>query len=82
MAAELAQQEHPSPHELFSTVEEMIIMDGTTVISVDDADAHYARTAAAGANIVCEPVNRPYGVREYGASDPAAQIWWFKSPLG
>src|SRR5262245_520951 len=28
MAAELARQEHPSPQELFSTVEEMIIMAG------------------------------------------------------
>ena len=155
MAAELAQQEHPSPQELFSTVEEMIMMGGTvhgttgflmyddidaaheyivrvfgltagqiwksdegftefgevrageqviglhpaggtsyrsprsagavtgtTVISVDDTDAHYARTVAAGANIVCEPVDRPYGIREYGASDPEGQIWWFTSPLG
>lgn len=155
MASELAQQEHPSPQELFSTVEEMISMDGsvhgttgflmyddvdaahdyivrvfglapgqilksddgfteygevrageqviglhpaggksyrsprsvdavtgTTVISVDDVDAHYARTVAAGANIVCEPLDRPYGIREYGASDPEGQIWWFASPLG
>jgi MerR family transcriptional regulator, thiopeptide resistance regulator len=155
MAAELAQQENPSPQELFSTVEEMIIMDGTvhgttglllyddvdaahdyivrvfglasgqvwksdggvtqyrevrageqviglhpaggkgfrsprsvdavtgtTVISVNDTDAHYARTVAAGADIVCEPVDQPYGIREYGASDPEGQIWWFQSPLG
>ena len=155
MAAELAQQKHPSPQELFATVEEMISMGGTvhgttgflmyddvdaaheyivrvfgltagqiwksddgftefgevragdqliglhpaggtsyrsprsagavtgtTVISVDDVDAHYARTAAAGANIVCEPLDRPYGIREYGASDPEGQIWWFTSPLG
>jgi DNA-binding transcriptional MerR regulator/uncharacterized glyoxalase superfamily protein PhnB len=155
MAAELAQQEHPSPQELFSTVEEMICMDGTvhgttgflmyddvdaahdyvvrvfgltagqiwksddgftefgevrageqviglhpaggttyrsprsvdavtgvTTISVDDVDAHYARTVAAGANIVCEPLDRPYGIREYGASDPEGQIWWFTAPLG
>jgi MerR family transcriptional regulator, thiopeptide resistance regulator len=154
LAAELAQQEHPSPQELFSTVEEMI-MDGTihgttgllmyddvaaahdyivqvfgltsgqiwksdegfteygevragqqviglhpaggttyrsprsvdavtgvTAIFVDDVDAHYARTLAAGATIVSEPVDRPYGIREYGASDPEGQIWWFQSPLG
>src|SRR5215831_3880714 len=155
MAAELARQEHPSPQELFATVEEMIGMDGTvhgttgflmyddvdaareyivrvfgltagqiwrsddgftefgevragdqliglhpaggtsyrsprsagavtgtTVISVDDVDAHYARTVAAGVNIVCEPVDRPYGIREYGASDPEGQIWWFQAPPG
>ncbi len=155
MTAELAQQEHPSPQDLFATVEEMLTMDGTihsttgllmyddidaahdylvrvfglttgqlwksddgfteygevrageqviglhpaggtsyrsprsagavtgvTAISVDDVDAHYARTVAAGPTIVCEPVDRPYGIREYGASDPEGQIWWFQSPLG
>jgi MerR family transcriptional regulator, thiopeptide resistance regulator len=155
MAAELAQQEHPSPEELFSTVEEMITVDGTVhgttgflmyddvdaahdyivrvfglasgqiwksdegvtqygevrageqviglhpaggksyrsprsvdavtgtmVIAVEDVDAHYARALAAGAKIFCEPVDRPYGIREYSAEDPEGQIWWFKSPLG
>jgi MerR family transcriptional regulator, thiopeptide resistance regulator len=55
---------------------------GVTVMSVDDTDAHYASAVTAGANIVCEPVNRPYGIREYGAIDPEGQIWWFQSPLG
>lgn len=57
-------------------------MTGVTAISVDDVDAYYSRTVAAGANIVCEPLDRPYGLREYGASDPEGQIWWFTSPLG
>jgi DNA-binding transcriptional MerR regulator/uncharacterized glyoxalase superfamily protein PhnB len=155
LAAELAQQEDPSPGQLFATVEEMIMMDGiiqgttglllyddvdaahdyivrvfglasgqawtsddgvtqyrevrageqviglhptgakgfrsprsvgavtgTTVVSVDDTDAHYERSVSAGANIVCEPVDQSYGIREYGASDPEGQIWWFQSPLG
>ena len=156
MAAELAQQDSPSPEQVFSTVEEMIMMDstihgttgllmyddvdaahdyivrvfglasggvwksadgdtefrevragdqviglhpagasgfrsprsvdamvtGVTVISVEDTDAHYARSVAAGARIVCEPVDRSYGIREYGAADPEDQIWFFTSPLG
>lgn len=155
MAAELAQQDSPSPEQVFSTVEEMIMMDstihgttgllmyddvdaahdyivrvfglasggvwksadgvtefrevragdqviglhpagangfrsprsvdavtGVTVISVEDTDAHYARSVAAGARILCEPVDRSYGIREYGAADPEDQIWFFKSPLG
>jgi len=155
MAAELARQGAPVTQELFATVEEMLIMDGTvhgttgllmyddidaaheyivrvfgltagqlwksddgfteygevrageqviglhpaggtsyrsprsagavtgvTAISVDEVDAHYARTVAAGATIICGPVDRPYGIREYGASDPEGQIWWFQSPLG
>jgi MerR family transcriptional regulator, thiopeptide resistance regulator len=55
---------------------------GVTAISVDDVDAHYARTVVAGATIVCEPTDWAYGIREYGASDPEGQIWWFQSPLG
>jgi DNA-binding transcriptional MerR regulator/uncharacterized glyoxalase superfamily protein PhnB len=155
MAAVLAQQEHPSPQDLYATIEEMITMEGTvhgttgflmyddidaareyivrvfgltagqvwksedgftefgevrageqviglhpaggkryrsprsvenvtgvTVIQVDDVDAHYARTVAEGANIVCEPIDRPYGIREYGAEDAEGQIWWFTCPLG
>jgi DNA-binding transcriptional MerR regulator len=54
---------------------------GMTVVTVDDADAHYARAAAAGAQIVKEPVDQPYGVREYGARDLEGHLWYFHSPL-
>jgi MerR family transcriptional regulator, thiopeptide resistance regulator len=152
MAAELAQQENPSPEQLFSTLEEMTMLDGIrsttgllvyddisaaqdyivrvfgltagvmerdtegnvgyrevragdqviglhpsskdfqsprsagtvtgmTVIAVDNADAHYARSVDAGAQIVEEPVDQPYGIREYGARDPEGQLWFFHSPL-
>jgi MerR family transcriptional regulator, thiopeptide resistance regulator len=155
MAAELARQDNPSPAQLFATLEEMTMLDGTihsttgslvyddigaardyivrvfgltpgsldrgpdgqvihgevragdqvimlhpagskdyqsprslgavtgmTVITVDDADAHYARSLEAGADIVEEPLDQPYGVREYGARDPEGQLWYFHSPLG
>jgi MerR family transcriptional regulator, thiopeptide resistance regulator len=52
-----------------------------TVISVEDADAHFARSRAAGADILKEPVDQPYGVREYGARDLEGQLWYFHSPL-
>jgi MerR family transcriptional regulator, thiopeptide resistance regulator len=52
-----------------------------TVVNVDDADAHYARSRAAGADILKEPVDQPYGVREYGARDLEGQLWYFHSPL-
>ena len=44
MAAELARHEDPSPEEMFSTVEEMIMMDGTIhgttgLLIYDDVDA-------------------------------------------
>jgi DNA-binding transcriptional MerR regulator len=52
-----------------------------TVITVDDADAHHARSVQAGAMIVEEPADQPYGVREYGARDPEGHLWYFHSPL-
>jgi uncharacterized glyoxalase superfamily protein PhnB len=52
-----------------------------TVIAVDDVDANHARSAQTGAVIVEEPVDQPYGVREYGARDPEGQLWFFQSPL-
>jgi DNA-binding transcriptional MerR regulator/uncharacterized glyoxalase superfamily protein PhnB len=153
MAAELTHHDSPSPDELFSTLEEMIMLDSTvhnttallvyddlaaaheylvrvfgltagelardangvvvhgevragdqviwlhpaadgyrsprtlgavtsmTVVAVDDADAHHARSVAAGATIIEEPVDQAYGVREYGARDPEGQLWYFQSPL-
>ncbi len=153
MAAELTKHDNPSPEQLFSTLEEMTMLDGTihsttgmlvyddlaaafdyivrvfglaagpveyddeghvvhaevragdqvimlhpsgwefhsprtlggvsgmTIIAVDNADAHCARSVGAGADIALEPTDRPYGVREYGARDPEGQLWFFHSPL-
>jgi uncharacterized glyoxalase superfamily protein PhnB len=87
MAAELARQDSPSPEQMLSTVEEMTMMDstirGTTgLLMYDDVtDAHYARSVAASARIVCEPVDQSYGIREYGAADSEDQICYFQSPL-
>jgi MerR family transcriptional regulator, thiopeptide resistance regulator len=55
---------------------------GMTVVAVDDADAHYARSVGAGAEIIEEPVDQPYAVREYGARDLEGQLWFFHSPTG
>jgi uncharacterized glyoxalase superfamily protein PhnB len=44
---------------------------------VDDADAHCARARAAGALILREPTDQPYGVREYDALDQEGQEWYF-----
>lgn len=67
---------YQSPHALGGAVTAM------TVIMVDDADAHHARSAGAGADIIKEPVDQPYGVREYGARDLEGHLWYFHSPLG
>jgi uncharacterized glyoxalase superfamily protein PhnB len=52
-----------------------------TVIAVEDVDAHYAGSVQVGADIIVEPMDQPYGIREYGARDPEGQLWYFQSPL-
>ncbi|MFQ5528128.1 MAG: VOC family protein [Thermoanaerobaculia bacterium] len=55
---------------------------GELVVRVDDVDAHYEQARAAGAEIEYEPMDQPYGVREYGAIDPEGHRWAFVTPLG
>jgi uncharacterized glyoxalase superfamily protein PhnB len=51
------------------------------VVFVDDVDAHFQHARSAGARIDSEPVDQPYGQREYGARDLEGHRWWFASPL-
>jgi uncharacterized glyoxalase superfamily protein PhnB len=53
---------------------------GLTVV-IEDVDAHFARSRAAGANVDSSPADRDYGLREYAARDPENHRWWFSSPL-
>ena len=46
-------------------------------VAVDDADAHYERAKAAGAEIVREIEDTPYDSREYTAKDPEGHVWSF-----
>jgi uncharacterized glyoxalase superfamily protein PhnB len=46
-------------------------------LAVENPDAHHARAVAAGADIVAEPTDQPYGSREYAARDPEGNVWAF-----
>ena len=46
-------------------------------VAVEDADAHYERAKAAGAEITREIEDTPYGSREYTALDPEGHVWSF-----
>jgi PhnB protein len=46
-------------------------------VYVDDVDAHHARAAEAGATILTEPEDMPYGDRRYDAEDLEGQRWSF-----
>jgi uncharacterized glyoxalase superfamily protein PhnB len=48
-------------------------------VIVDDVDAHHARAKAAGAAIVEEPNDLPFGHRRYTCDDPQGHQWSFAS---
>ena len=52
---------------------------GWSYVTVDDLDTHHGRAAAAGAEIVMEPVDLDYGSRDYAARDPEGNLWSFGS---
>jgi len=54
---------------------------GTMAIMVDDVDVHYRLAVSEGATIRYEPVDQPYGYREYSAVDPEGHLWSFMKPL-
>jgi uncharacterized glyoxalase superfamily protein PhnB len=43
--------------------------------SPEEVDAHHERAVAAGADVVQELVDQPYGSREYAVRDPEGNIW-------
>ena len=46
-------------------------------VIVDDPDALHDRAKAAGATIVMELTDQPYGSREFAAEDPEGNVWSF-----
>jgi DNA-binding transcriptional MerR regulator/uncharacterized glyoxalase superfamily protein PhnB len=50
-------------------------------VMVDDVDAHFRHALEQKATIEYEPVDQPYGYREYGARDSEGHLWSFMKPL-
>ena len=48
-------------------------------VYVEDLDAHFERSRAAGAEIVEAPADQDYGDRRYGVRDPEGHQWFFAS---
>jgi DNA-binding transcriptional MerR regulator len=53
----------------------------SVALMVDDVDAHFRHAKAEGAVIDYEPVDQPYGYREYSARDSEGALWSFMKPL-
>ncbi|WP_434599810.1 VOC family protein [Streptomyces sp. A5-4] len=50
------------------------------IFSTDDCDAAFERIRAAGAEVLQEPVDQPYGVRDCAFRDPAGNMLRFHQP--
>jgi PhnB protein len=48
---------------------------------VEDADAAMARALRAGARLVMEVADMPYGDRQGGVEDPCGNLWWISQRL-
>jgi MerR family transcriptional regulator, thiopeptide resistance regulator len=53
----------------------------TMAVMVDDVDEHHRLVKAKGGQIVYEPVDQPYGYREYSARDCEGALWSFMKEL-
>lgn len=51
------------------------------IFQTDDCDALFAKARAAGAEVVQEPKDQPYGVRDCAVRDPSRNMVRFAQPL-
>ncbi len=73
---------HPeSPDFNLSSPRNLEGSTATMAVIVDDVDAHHEFAAERGAEIRYQPVDQPYGYREYGAHDLEGHLWSFMKPL-
>ncbi|MFI8933207.1 VOC family protein [Streptomyces sp. NPDC053474] len=50
------------------------------IFTTDDVDAAFERVRAAGADVLQEPMDQPYGVRDCAFRDPAGNMVRFNQP--
>jgi predicted enzyme related to lactoylglutathione lyase len=51
------------------------------IFSTDDCDAAFERISAAGGEVLQEPMDQPYGVRDCAFRDPSGNMLRFNQPL-
>jgi uncharacterized glyoxalase superfamily protein PhnB len=54
---------------------------GRLVFLTDDCDETFERISEAGADVVQEPIDQPYGVRDCAFRDPSGNMLRFNQPL-
>jgi predicted enzyme related to lactoylglutathione lyase len=54
---------------------------GRVVFATGNCDATFEHIQAAGAEVIQEPIDQPYGVRDCAFRDPAGNLVRFSQPL-
>jgi DNA-binding transcriptional MerR regulator/uncharacterized glyoxalase superfamily protein PhnB len=74
---------HPESREFgLASPKRAGVSTAMVAVMVDDVDAHFRHVASRGGDVVYEPVDQPYGYREYGARDNEGGLWSFMKPTG
>jgi uncharacterized glyoxalase superfamily protein PhnB len=55
--------------------------DHSLLVRVDDADRHHEQARRAGARIINQPTDYPYGERQYTAEDIGGHRWTFTQSI-
>ncbi|QFZ22389.1 VOC family protein [Saccharothrix syringae] len=71
------------PGDDATTLEELLAKGSLSalIFRVDDCDATFEKLRAAGAEVMQEPVDQPYGVRDCAFRDPSGNHLRFSGPL-
>jgi catechol 2,3-dioxygenase-like lactoylglutathione lyase family enzyme len=54
---------------------------GTILLATGDVDGTFARLQQSGAEVVQEPIDQPYGVRDCAFRDPAGNLLRIQKPM-
>jgi predicted enzyme related to lactoylglutathione lyase len=80
--------EPPAPHPNASAADRQAMAElmakgllHGVLFSTDDCDATFERISAAGGDVLQEPMDQPYGVRDCAFRDPAGNLLRFTQPL-
>ena len=69
----------PADKELMAELLAKGLLRGV-IFSTDDCDATFERIRAAGAEVLQEPIDQPYGVRDCAFRDPSGNLLRFSQP--
>ena len=72
---------HTSPEDRQATADLLAkgLLPGI-IFRTDDCDKIFERVRAAGADVIQEPIDQPYGVRDCAFRDPAGNLLRFNQP--